>query len=252
MDPDPLLKTRPENLTPLALQVIGVALAVVLIGPFGQADRFLLTHRAGLWLFYLLAGLPMLALILMALRRRVPGRGVLRSCAVIGLSVLLASPLLLAMVEAIGLVEGRPLPSGLRDYGRALLEAAVLALPFAVLLDRGLNLFMPEAVRAAVPTAKAIDVTRFGDIHAFSAEGHYVRLFTAQGERFVDVAFSEMLAACRSLNGAQVHRSWWVAQGEIDVAGRKGSSAEIRLRSGLRVPVARRRLRALRQRGWSV
>ncbi|MBP2158881.1 hypothetical protein J2X24_001444 [Asticcacaulis solisilvae] len=215
------------------------ALVMALAGPFGQAERFLPSQRIGLWLMYLAAGLPMLALVLTGLRRWLTGIPLAGMCAAA------ASLPILLVVETIGLIEGRPLPHGGLDWLRSAAEVAVLCVPFAVLLERFLR---PVEAKPAAVTALLIAA----DVRAVCAEGHYTRLFTPRGEQFLDHSFSEVLMALEGRDGAQVHRSWWVARGAVEGLQRKGSAAVLKITGGLAVPFARRRLTKLRGEGWPV
>ena len=215
------------------------ALVMALAGPFGQAERFLPSQRIGLWLLYLAAALPILTMVLTGLRRWLTGIPLAGLCAVA------ASLPILLVVETIGLIEGRPLPQGWRDWLRSTVEVAVLCAPFAILLERFLR---PVETKPGVVAAPAIAA----DVHAVCAEGHYTRLFTPRGEQFLDHSLSEVLKALEGRDGGQVHRSWWVARGAVEGLQRKGSSAELKITGGLTVPVARRRLTKLRGEGWPV
>lgn len=221
----------------LAAMVTACALVLALAGPFGQADRFLPSHRIGLWLLYLVIGLPVLSLVLTVLRRW------LRPAALVVASAVFASLPILLGVETIGLIEGRPLPETAFDWSRSAAEVAVLCVPFAILLER----FLRPPAKLAV---RALHIA--GDVYAVCAEGHYTRIFTPRGEQFLDHSFSEVLGALADRDGCQVHRSWWVARGAVKGLQRKGSSAELKITGGLNVPVARRRLTALRGEGWPV
>jgi DNA-binding LytR/AlgR family response regulator len=52
------------------------------------------------------------------------------------------------------------------------------------------------------------------------------------------------------LEGAQVHRSWWVARDAIVEARRGDGRATLTLKDGSEVPVSRTYARQLRARGW--
>jgi hypothetical protein len=220
-----------------AAMLAACALVLALAGPFGQADRFLPSHRIGLWLLYLVIALPVLSLVLIGLRPRLPRPIVLAAA-----SAVLASLPILIGVETIGLIEGRPLPETALDWLRSAVEVAVLAVPFSVLLERFLR---PANVAVA---ARAIHIAN--DAYAVCAEGHYTRVFTPRGEQFLDHSFSAVLDALADRDGRQVHRSWWVARDAVEGLQRKGSSAVLEITGGVTVPIARRRLRELKGHGW--
>ncbi|MNC82399.1 LytTr DNA-binding domain protein [compost metagenome] len=65
---------------------------------------------------------------------------------------------------------------------------------------------------------------------------------------------SDALAELEGLEGAQTHRSWWVAKGAVASIARGDGRAALTLEGGpdsdLIAPVSRRYARALREAGW--
>lgn len=80
---------------------------------------------------------------------------------------------------------------------------------------------------------------------AISAEGNYVRVYTPAGSDLVLSTFEDALRAVSGIPGVQTHRSWWAAAAEMKQITRSGSSFELELESGLKVPVGRRRRSAI-------
>lgn len=81
---------------------------------------------------------------------------------------------------------------------------------------------------------------RYGrDLIALSAELHYLRVHTTQGETLILFPFGRAVEALQDHNGMQVHRSHWVALDRIDeVVSRDGRTA-CQMIGGLSVPVSR-------------
>jgi DNA-binding LytR/AlgR family response regulator len=52
------------------------------------------------------------------------------------------------------------------------------------------------------------------------------------------------------LEGAQTHRSWWVAKAAVRAVERGDGRASLTLDGGITAPVSRRYARALREAGW--
>lgn len=77
---------------------------------------------------------------------------------------------------------------------------------------------------------------RRGALLALKAEGHYLKVFTTQGEDLVLYQFSRALSEVASLPGGQVHRSWWVAR---DAVKRMAGTERLVLNNELEVPVSR-------------
>jgi hypothetical protein len=91
---------------------------------------------------------------------------------------------------------------------------------------------------------------RAADIHAAQAEDHYVHVFTSAGSDLVLMRFSDALDELRGIEGAQVHRSWWVARGAVNGSWREHGKLCLVLTGGTRAPVSRTYARALRHEGW--
>lgn len=88
------------------------------------------------------------------------------------------------------------------------------------------------------------------DLIALEMEDHYVRAHTSAGSTLLLMRMRDAVAELAGVDGAQVHRSWWVARGAVEGAEVDGRQARLRLRGGLEAPVARNTLPALRERGW--
>ena len=52
------------------------------------------------------------------------------------------------------------------------------------------------------------------------------------------------------IEGAQTHRSWWVAKDAVEAAKRGDGRAVLTLKGGAEVPVSRAYARGLREAGW--
>lgn len=87
-------------------------------------------------------------------------------------------------------------------------------------------------------------------LRAVEAEDHYLRVHTDRGSDLILFRLSDALIELEGLEGAQVHRSWWVARDAIRDIARGDGRAVLTLDGGLTVPVSRRHARALRAAGW--
>ncbi len=85
---------------------------------------------------------------------------------------------------------------------------------------------------------------------AVEAEDHYLRVHTDRGSDLILMRLSDALAELDGLEGAQTHRSWWVAKDAVRGASRGDGRATLTLDGGLTAPVSRRYARALREAGW--
>lgn len=91
---------------------------------------------------------------------------------------------------------------------------------------------------------------RGGELFAVAAEDHYLRLYTSKGQDLILMRLSDAVAELEGLEGAQVHRSWWVAKGALADVRRGDGRATLTLRDGASVPVSRAYAKALRAAGW--
>jgi hypothetical protein len=91
---------------------------------------------------------------------------------------------------------------------------------------------------------------RGAEVWAVEAEDHYLRLHTSKGQDLVLMRLSDAVAELEGIEGAQVHRSWWVAREAITEAVRGDGRATLTLKDGAEVPVSRTYARLLRERGW--
>ncbi|MGZ3347216.1 MAG: LytTR family DNA-binding domain-containing protein [Phenylobacterium sp.] len=88
------------------------------------------------------------------------------------------------------------------------------------------------------------------EVWAVEAEDHYLRLHTSLGQDLILMRLSDAVAELQGIEGAQVHRSWWVARSAITEAIRGDGRATLTLKDGAEVPVSRTYARLLRQSGW--
>lgn len=91
---------------------------------------------------------------------------------------------------------------------------------------------------------------RGGAIYAVSAEDHYLRVHTSKGADLVLMRLSDAIVELEGLEGAQTHRSWWVARDAVERARRDGDKVVLTLKGGVEAPVSRPNVRPLREAGW--
>lgn len=85
---------------------------------------------------------------------------------------------------------------------------------------------------------------------SMNAEDHYLRVRTDSGEALILMRLSDGIAACEALDGAQVHRSWWVAREAVRDVKKGDGRATLILEDGSEAPVSRSFYAALREAGW--
>jgi LytTr DNA-binding domain len=111
-----------------------------------------------------------------------------------------------------------------------------------------------HAARPDAPPPKFLDrlPPRLGgaELFAVEAEDHYLRLHTSLGQDLILMRLADALVELEGLEGAQTHRSWWVARAAVASAERLDGRAVLTLKDGAEVPVSRGFARALRTAGW--
>ena len=91
---------------------------------------------------------------------------------------------------------------------------------------------------------------RGAEIWAVEAEDHYLRLHTSKGQDLILMRLADAVAELEGIEGAQVHRSWWVARDAVADARRGDGRATLTLKDGSEVPVSRTYARLIREAGW--
>ncbi len=91
---------------------------------------------------------------------------------------------------------------------------------------------------------------RGADIYAVQSEDHYLRVRTSKGSDLILMRLSDAIAELEGIEGAQTHRSWWVAKDGIAAVSRAGGRVTLQLKDGAEAPVSRPNVRALRESRW--
>ncbi len=111
-----------------------------------------------------------------------------------------------------------------------------------------------HAALAGSPTARFPERLpprlRGAAIRAVQAEDHYLRIHTDRGSDLILMRLFDALEELEGLEGAQTHRSWWVARDAVRDVARGDGRATLSLEGGITAPVSRRYARALRDAGW--
>jgi hypothetical protein len=230
----------------------GVFLA--LVGAFGSSSAPL-TQRFALWIPILFAGTVVGQLIGVRMGRR-PRIGE-NAFVVWALTTLLVTIVVtgLAWVHT-ALVFGPNPDRSLLFFLAAtgLVSGAVTAIMMLI------NRPGPET-HAALPSATASsspirflerlpEKLKGGAIYAVQAEDHYLRLHTSKGSDLILMRLADAIAELEGIEGAQTHRSWWVAKDAIAEVKRTDGRVALALKNGAEAPVSRPNVRALRESGW--
>ncbi|WP_017668106.1 LytTR family transcriptional regulator DNA-binding domain-containing protein [Sandarakinorhabdus sp. AAP62] len=142
-------------------------------------------------------------------------------------------------------------------YLSALLVAGSISALVAVI--RGGRAVLPDAppVDVATPSllAQRAGLTDLAGVLMVAAEDHYLRLVLADGPNhyrrpLVLFRLSDALPELAACNGAQVHRSAWVARRHVAGARRDGRRWLLVLADGTSQAISETHLPALRAAGW--
>jgi LytTr DNA-binding domain len=106
----------------------------------------------------------------------------------------------------------------------------------------------PDANMAPLPigdsaTTLTSQPPRFGlppnsEILALKAEDHYVRVFSNHGEKLILMRISDAIKELAGLEGARVHRSYWVAKQAVEHRDMQGRNIVLHLKNGLQIPIS--------------
>ena len=231
---------------------ISTLLGLVLgaIGPFGSYLNGALPVRLAYWVVCLWAGWLAFGVGLPVVARRAKDRGVSAWLwAPPAIAVLTLLPAGLSRVLAVRMWPVVEAVSWLEWYGQGLVVSTLATLGV-------LWITRPQGAVSAGPNTLSADPRdrlppRLGrTVLCLQMEDHYVRVHTPHGSALVLMSLSQAMAGLKDVEGAQTHRSWWVARAAIAGVIEDGRKLRLRLAGGLEAPVSRARIGALREEGW--
>ena len=171
---------------------------------------------------------------------------------VVGASLAMALPFSFVVAGFSRLLYGAYV--GLDDAPGLLLAVIAVALVMTSLNVLTEQRLVTEAAAPAALPPRFLDrlpvKLRGAEVWAVEAEDHYLRLHTSRGQDLILMRLSDAVAELEGIEGAQVHRSWWVARDAITDARRSDGRATLTLKGGSEVPVSRTYARMLRERNW--
>jgi hypothetical protein len=198
---------------------------------------------------------------------RLGGRPVLEGALI---AFAIALPLTLIVSAASGIFFGNPIPSAIElliMFGLVfMISGMITALNYMVNLQAAAlssdpALASPAAAAFSAPEpqatashARLLDRLppphRAGPVFALEAEDHYLRVHTLAGSTLILMRLSDAIAELDGADGAQTHRSWWVARDAIERIERGEGRATLYLPGDVSAPVSRTHYRNLREAGW--
>jgi LytTr DNA-binding domain len=162
-------------------------------------------------------------------------------------------PMALLVVTLRVLLDHQPLTAGLlKDVLPSVFGVTLAMTGLAFLVRRPMT--QTHAAKPDAPPPKFLERLpprlSGAELFAVEAEDHYLRLHTSLGQDLILMRLADALVELEGLEGAQTHRSWWVARAAVASAERLDGRAVLTLKDGAEVPVSRGFARALRTAGW--
>ena len=106
-----------------------------------------------------------------------------------------------------------------------------------------------EAPPGPPPILDRLPLEKRGALVALSVEDHYVRIVTARGAEMVLMRLTDAIREAAPEPGLRVHRSHWVATGQVAAARREGDRAVLTMTAGGDIPVSRSHISAVKAAG---
>jgi hypothetical protein len=238
-----------------AVVVLGIGALLAVIGPFGTFTDLSFGSRLAYWLSAFVAGWVSSATLGALLYPRfVKWRwSYLLSGALVGL--LGAIPLTAVVLALEALFRPEASSSGAVTLYLYVISVNV---PMSIAMawsGRGERIRMaerpaPDAGGGAAPFLKRIPSAIAGPLLALQMEDHYLRIHTAAGNDLILFRLSDALDELKGVEGARVHRSYWVARAAVVAVERVGRKTVLVLSNDLRVPVSRTYAAELKDAGW--
>lgn len=233
-----------------AWRILAMCLAVALVmGLSGMARN---VWDAGAWLFEATLG----GLIGIAAGRWLVPVTWHRSrlwAAVLLIALVITAPISATVLARVAIFEHVPVTWRLvGQVAPQVFAATVVMTALAFMLRRHPTQTFAAAPDAPTPKFFARLPPRLAgaDLYAVEAEDHYLRLHTSKGQDLILMRLTDAIEELEGLEGAQTHRSWWVAKSAVEEVERLDGRAALTLKDGAEVPVSRGFAKTLRSAGW--
>lgn len=245
---------------------VGMILAVVVLalsGPFGTFEQFNFGQRLGYWAIVVLTtyviGQGATTLAIEWLRPRIVQKW---PRLLVG-ALLGALPVTAALVTINAVAFGH---FSSDDVVKLWLYATIITVVVVVVLTTigdALRAQAPEvAIAAGAPAASnppspnppapilaRVPLPQRGRLLALVVEDHYVDIVTDKGKALVLMRLADAMRETGAVAGLQIHRSHWVARDAVVRAQRSEGKLSLELSNGMRLPVSRGFLPAVKQAG---
>ena len=243
-----LRKWRTHLLRPQVLATIaGASIITALAGPFGTGDLLGLPARTAYWLVICFAGYSIGALSSLLFDRPLENRTFALRISVVAL---VSTTLITLVVAGMNFAVFRWMPEGL-EWLEFTATLYVITWIVSALVDLTTHQHATD-IQAQDTSPMILDrlvIDKRGALVALSVEDHYVRIMTTKGEDMVLMRLSDAIRETAPVDGAQVHRSHWVAWAQVQGAKRKGDGAVLTTTTGTKIPVSRANMFRIRDAG---
>ncbi len=170
------------------------------------------------------------------------------------LALLISAPMSVVVTAANALMNHQPFrPARILALFPATL-ATTAGMTVLAYLVRRRSITETHAAPAGAPPPKFLerlpDKLKDAEVWAIEAEDHYLRLHTSKGQDLILMRLSDAVRELEGIEGAQTHRSWWVARDAVTATERGDGRATLTLKGGTMVPVSRAYAKTLREGGW--
>ena len=261
-----------RGLARLAALAMIAGVVVAALGPFGTYGNMSMAERFAFWEVVLVAAAAIHIPSLWLAERIGRLAGVPVIFWVIGAASIATMPSTFIVTGVVAIFYGTPRPPDfLMMFGYVLtISVPMQALSYATLrmaahpeaaaaqLQRVVPKVDPvsedvqdvPARTVAAPIWQRVPASLGTQLICLEMQDHYVRIHTAQGSTLVLMRMSDAEHEIGGVEGARVHRSWWVARDAVLAVERDRRTVRLALSNGMIVPVSRERLASLRAGGW--
>lgn len=248
------LKADLRSRVPIVLWLV-CALSLAAAGPFGSFGLFSFEQRLLIWFpltaFAIACVTFLRAFVYGVLHMRDFPRG---SVVVAVLACVVICPPMYALAHDSFAASAVKRPSwaelillvGSITLGVCSLRHSFQSAPVALLVDAEAE---PEPPPPVPRLVARLEAELQGELLSMSVRNHYVDVQTTRGTGSLLMRFSDAISEIAPVDGAQIHRSHWVAWAAVAAVEKEDGKLFLRLHTGTRIPVSRNHRDKLEQRG---
>ncbi len=229
------------------LGLVAVAVLLAVSGPFGTLTSMSFAPRLAYWAFTvpLTFGLGGFVSAYMSERFRTKSPAWIAPTAVaLGTAISVTALVMLLNWLAFGLVPTAP------AYLAGLALSVLVTAAIIALVLQFMPRHEPQAPTEGPPALlQRLELAKRGSLVSLSVQDHYVEVVTTKGSSLLLMRLSDAIGETGADTGMQVHRSHWVALGQIASVTREGDKARITLSDGRDIPASRSYIPALKDAG---